>query len=276
MNTSWLHAIQKLLKARTMDRISAKSLAKTPSLTSGNASVSMKVLKEQISSSENKMIAGQQVIIGGQQVIIGGQQGIKAQLETVQESLNNLTTICQTGFDELGQDIKQTFQLIVNMQESATPRMVVMKKGSKSAAGKGFSARLEKLGKNMMTAVGWSEYVTLTILDESAFLAPDLFAHPLPVHDGFEMKMPGKVLKAIAPILYVTVMLIKAGGAVATGMNSEQRTLYSVRCVTIYFIVVRTIVNNFVVCRISLCLDAVRMSLHQYYAVYSCVIIEPS
>ena len=150
MNTSWLHAIQKLLKARTMDRISAKSLAKTPSLTSGNASVSMKVLKEQISSSENKMIAGQQVIIGGQQVIIGGQQGIKAQLETVQESLNNLTTICQTGFDELGQDIKQTFQLIVNMQESATPRMVVMKKGSKSAAGKGFSARLEKLGKRCL------------------------------------------------------------------------------------------------------------------------------
>ena len=111
------------------------------------------------------------------------------------------------GFEALAQRSGATFQLLVNLQKSDVPRFVFAVPGRRKDE-KGLLGWAKNVKKKALEWTKIKQYFVLYVIDEGPMLRPDLIEKDdKPLHDGFEVELPGHLLVKAAPVLYVFAKL---------------------------------------------------------------------
>ena len=172
-----------------------------------------------ISTSRLATKAGLKQIESKMNTLISMQQRLLTNSDRTLDMLNDITVNqlvileeLDSGFEDLSHHMSETLnaigsamQLMINLEQSDIPILFLCIPTDMNK----FSW-VTKIKKNGLKKIGWKKYLTLYVMDEGSTLLPnEIEKSDQPAHEGINFELPGKLMIALAPLLYVFSKLLQ-------------------------------------------------------------------
>ena len=177
-----------------------------------------------ISTSRLATKAGLKQIESKINTLLSMQQRLLTNSDRTLDMLNDITVNqlvileeLDSGFEDLSHHMSETLnaigsamQLMINLEQSDIPILFLCIPTDMNTFSKGFINWVTNIKKNGLKKIGWKKYLTLYVMDEGSILLPDeIEKSDQPAHEGIDFELPGRLMIALAPLLYVFSKLLQ-------------------------------------------------------------------